>query len=306
MPLQLKCLFTLCVLVASSMAAEQQAAARPKSATVAPKTAAVSAEPSLPSEEAVNAFLQATFGYEPQVSWKIASIRPAKAQGLAEVTVILSNPQGQQQNVFFVTPDGHHAVIGEVIPFGLHPYEPVRKELEQKAKGPSRGPVNAPVTIVEFSDMQCPHCKAAQPTIDKLLSEEPNVRLVFESFPLPGHDWAARAAAYGDCVAHRSNDAFWKFVQGVYDSQAEITAATADEKLTALADKAGVKGSEVATCAAQDETIGRVQSTFALGQSVEVSATPTLFINGRKIADVGQLPYEVLKKLVEFAAKGTM
>jgi protein-disulfide isomerase len=288
------------------MAAEQQPVAHAKSVPTAPKAVAATSDVTLPSEATVNAFLQATFGYEPAVSWKIASIRPAKAQGLAEVTVVLSNPQGQQQNVFFVTPDGRHAVVGDVIPFGLHPYEPVRKELEQKAKGPSRGPANAPVTIVEFSDMQCPHCKAAQPTIDKLLSEEPNVRLIFESFPLPSHDWAAKAAAYGDCVAHRSNDAFWKFVQGVYDSQAEITAATAAEKLTALADKAGVKGAEVATCSTQDETVGRVQSTFALGQSVEVSGTPTLFINGRKIADIGQLPYEVLKKLVAFAAKGGM
>ena len=305
MRLPLNCLLVL-LLCGSALAAEQQATTRAKSIPAAPKTATASADPSLPSEEIVNAFLQSTFGYEPAVSWKIASIRPAKAQGLAEVTVILSNPQGQQQNVFYVTPDGRHAVIGEVIPFGLHPYEAVRTELEQRAKGPSRGPANAPVTIVEFSDMQCPHCKAVQPTIDKLLSEESNVRLVFESFPLPGHDWAAKAAAYGDCVAHRSNDAFWKFVQSVYDSQAEITAATVDEKLTALADKAGVKGAEAATCAAQDETVGRIQGTFALGQAVEVSGTPTLFINGRKIADVAQLPYEVLKKLVEFAAKGTM
>ena len=136
-----------------ALAAEQQATTRAKSTPAAPKTVTASADPSLPSEEIVNAFLQSTFGYEPAVSWKIASIRPAKAQGLAEVTVILSNPQGQQQNVFYVTPDGRHAVIGEVIPFGLHPYEAVRKELEQRAKGPSRGPANAPVTIVEFSDM---------------------------------------------------------------------------------------------------------------------------------------------------------
>jgi protein-disulfide isomerase len=154
--------------------------------------------------------------------------------------------------------------------------------------------------------MQCPHCKAAQPVIEKLLAEEPNAKLIFENFPLPNHDWAAKAAAYNDCVGRQSKDAFWKFVASVYDSQADITAATADEKLSALADKAGVKGSEIAACAAQGETIGRVQGEVSLGQSLDVNSTPTLYINGRRIADLAQLPYEILKALVEFAAKGGM
>jgi len=274
---------------------------------VAPaKTSASAATSGLPTEETVNGFLQSTFGYEPAMKWKIADIRPSKAQGLAQVTVILTSPQGQQQQLFYVTPDGKHAVLGEIIPFGAHPYEPYRKELAAKAKGPSRGPADSPVTIVEFSDMQCPHCKAAQPVIEKLLADEPNAKLVFENFPLPNHDWAAKAAAYNDCIGRQSKDAFWKFVASVYDSQADITAATADEKLTALADKAGVKGSEIAACAAQDETVGRVQGEVLLGQSVDVNSTPTLFINGRRIADLGQLPYEILKGLVEFAAKGGM
>ena len=57
-----------------------------------------------------------------------------------------------------------------------------------------------------------PHCKEAQPTLDKLMAEDKNVRVVFQSFPLPMHDWAAKAAAYADCVSRSSNDAFWKFI----------------------------------------------------------------------------------------------
>lgn len=270
----------------------------------APKSAASGSTTGLPSEETVNAFLQATFGYQPQVTWKIVDIKPAKAKGLAEVDVTLINPQGQQQSVFYVTPDGSHAVVGQIIPFGPQPFEADRKVLAAKASGPSRGPANSPVTIVEFSDMQCPHCKAAQPTVEKLLQEEPNAKLVFENFPLPMHDWAAKAAAYNVCVGKKSPDAFWKFVGSVYDDQANITLATADEKLSALADKAGVKGAEIATCAAQDEVIGHVQGEVLLGQSLEVTGTPTFFINGRRIADFASLPYEVLKSLVDYAAKG--
>ena len=139
----------------------------------------------LPSEETVNAFMKQMFGYDPSVSWKIAAIRPSPAQGLAEVVVVLSNPQGQQNSRLYVTADGQHAVIGDIIPFGDHPFVPAQEALTKGMNGPSRGPADAPVTVVEFSDLQCPHCKEAQPTIDKLMSEEKNVRLVFQNFPLP-------------------------------------------------------------------------------------------------------------------------
>ncbi len=257
----------------------------------------------LPSEETVNAFMKQMFGYDSSVSWKVVSIRPAEAQGIAEVMVVVSNAQGQQNNRLYVTSDGKHALVGDIIPFGVRPFDEAREELAKKADGPSRGPADATVTVVEFSDLQCPHCKDAQPTVDKLLAEEKNVRLVFQNFPLPSHDWAAKAAAYADCIGRSSSDSFWKFLQSVYDAQKDITAATSDEKLTALAGQAGAKGAETAVCAAKPETVGRVQRSAALGASLEVNGTPTLFINGRKISNVGGLPYEVLKGLTEFAAK---
>jgi protein-disulfide isomerase len=92
-------------------------------------------------------------------------------------------------------------------------------------------------------------------------------------------------------------------MQGVYDAQSDILTTNADEKLTALADKSGVKGSDIAACAAKPETASRVEHSVALGKSVDVTGTPTLFINGRKIANVAGLPYDMLKQLVEFAAK---
>ena len=257
----------------------------------------------LPSEETVNAFLRQMFGYDPAVSWKIAVIRPSQAEGLSEVLVVLSNAQGQQNSRLYITADGQHAVIGDIIPFGIHPFTPAQEALSKGITGPSRGPIDAPVTVVEFSDLQCPHCKEAQPNIDKLMSEEKNVRLVFQNFPLPSHDWAAKAANYGDCIGRASPDAFWKFAASVYDAQKGITAANADEKLTALAEQAGAKGADTAACAAKPETTTRVQSSVALGTALEVTGTPTLFINGRKIGNVGGLPYEVLKGLTEFAAK---
>ena len=256
----------------------------------------------LPSEDEIDGFLRQMFGYDRQLSWKVASIRPSKAQGLTEVTVQFSGPQGQGSQKFYVTEDGKHAVTGEVIPFGPHPFEEARQALEKKVNGPARGPVGAPVTIVEFSDLQCPHCKEANPTIEKLLTEVPNVRFIFQSFPLPMHNWAEKGAAYADCVARASSDAFWKFIDQVYGAQSDITADNADQKLSELADKSGVKGADTAACAGRPETGSRVEASVNLGKSLDVNATPTLFINGRP-AGVSGNNYEVLKQLVDFASQ---
>jgi len=257
----------------------------------------------LPSEATVDAFMQQTFGYETQISWKIASIKPAPVPGLAQVDVVLASPQGQQLSRFYVTPDGDHAVVGDIIPFGAKPFDAAKKTLEKGITGPSRGPKNAPVTIVEFGDLQCPACKAAQPAIEGLIASEPDVRFVFQNFPLEMHNWAAKGAAYADCVGQASNDAFWKFVAKTYETQADITAENADEKLTALADGAGVKGADIATCASTPVTKAHVDASLALGKSVNVTGTPTLFINGRSIGNVSQVPAASLKGLVDFAAK---
>ena len=257
----------------------------------------------LPSEATVDSFMQQTFGYEPQVSWKIASIKPAPVPGLAQVDVVLASPQGQQISRFYVTADGEHSVIGDIIPFGARPFDPVKKTLEKGSTGPSRGPKDAAVTIVEFGDLQCPVCKAAQPVIEALIAAEPKARFVFQNFPLEMHNWAAKGAAYADCVGQASNDAFWKFVGKVYETQADITAENADEKLTALADGAGVKGADIAGCATTPVTKAHVEASVALGKSVEVTGTPTLFINGRKIGSVDPRGADAYKELVEFAAK---
>jgi len=288
----------LAVLVFSMIAAAQQ---KPAAKTKSSDQLGTHATPNLPSEEDVNAFLHQTFGYDSQLTWKIVGIRPSQAEGLAEVTVQISGPQGQGEQKFFVTEDGKHAVVGDVIPFGAHPFEKTRELLQKKVTGPGRGPASAPVTVVEFSDLQCPHCKEAAPTIEKLLTDNPNIHFVYQNFPLPMHNWAQKAAEYADCVGRSSNDGFWKFLSGVYAAQSDITAENADQKLTELADSSGVNGKDIAACAARPETQSRVEASVNLGKSVDVNATPTLFINGRPVGVNGN-NYDVLKQIVDFAA----
>jgi len=280
-----------------------QASEKTKPAAKPAEKLGTHATANLPSEATVDSFLHEQFGYQSDMSWKISSIKPSTIEGLAEVTVVLANQQGQQLTRFYVSPDGQHALIGDVIPFGAKPFDPAKNALEKGISGPSRGPKDAPVTIVEFGDLQCPACKAAQPTIEALVAAEPQARFVFQNFPLEMHNWAAKGAAYADCVGRASNDAFWKFLSKTYETQAEITAENADEKLTALADGAGVKGSEIAACATQPETKARIDASIALGKKVDVSGTPTLFINGRKIGSFDNRLSDVYKSLVDFAAK---
>jgi protein-disulfide isomerase len=288
--------FVFCLLTLSL--AQQKAESKAHSAS----TVGTHATANLPTEDEVNAFLHATFGYDPQLTWKIVGIKPSEAQGLAEVTVAMSGPQGQGSQKFFVSEDGKHAVVGEIIPFGAHPFERARVELEKKATGPGRGPSTAPVFIVEFSDLQCPHCKEANPTIERLLKEHSNVHFVFQNFPLPSHNWAEKAARYADCVARSSNDGLWTFIDAVYDAQNDITAENADQKLGEIVDKTGIKSSDIAACAAKPETQSRVEASINLGKSLDVNSTPTLFINGRPVGVSGN-NYDVLNELVDFAAK---
>src|SRR5882762_8588003 len=266
------------------------------------EAAAAQAAPSggRPSEEAVDAFMQQMVGYNPGVTWKVAEIRPSAVPGLTEVLVVITDPQGSNTNKFYVTSDGKHAVTGDIIPFGPKPFEQDRVKLEKGLNGPAKGPAKAPVTIVEFSDMQCPHCKQVAPTIEKLLQEEPGAHFVFQNFPLPNHNWAEKAAAYVDCVGRASNDAVWKFIQKTFEQQESITEANADEKLKGIATQSGGNADQIAECAAKPDTKARIQASVALGKSVGVNGTPAIFVNGRMLG--GGIPPEVLKQIVDFQA----
>jgi protein-disulfide isomerase len=114
------------------------------------------------------------------------------------------------------------------------------------------------------------------------------------------HNWAEKAADYVDCVGRASNDAAWKFIQKTFDDQANITASNLDEKLKAIATASGVNADEIAACAAKPDTKTRVDASLALGKSVGVSGTPTLFVNGQNLPATA--PVELLKKVVDFKA----
>jgi protein-disulfide isomerase len=301
----LACLLTLILLMGAGFVLLAQTTKKTDDKPAVQKTEARPAVPStLPSPATVNAFLEHMFGYDPSIRWQVAEIKASAAAGLAEVDVVLSNPQGQQLTKLYVNADGKFALIGDLIPFGADPFAAARNELQAAAHGPSQGPAGALLTIVEFGDLQCPSCKAAQPTIEKLTQDLPSTRLIFQPFPLPMHNWALKAADYGECVTKQSNEAFFKFMKAVYQKQEDITLENADEQLKAAATSAGVNAEAVAACAVLPATEARVKQSVALGTNpaIEVTGTPTLFLNGRKIANVNGMPYEILKAIAQYQA----
>ncbi|MGC2696690.1 MAG: thioredoxin domain-containing protein [Candidatus Angelobacter sp.] len=268
------------------------AQSKPATKTSAPAAAA------LPSKDDVDAALKRTLGYDPGVGWTIYDIRQSPIPGLADVTLSI-NKQASQH--IYVSLSGENAVIGEIIPFGTNPFAPARAKL-QGAFGPSRGSLHPQIQIIEFSDLQCPHCKAAQPIVEKLLTDFPQVRVTFQQFPLPAslHPWAMKAAQYADCAGQMNQDAFWKYVDSIFENQGGIALATADDKLKELATAAGYDAEKIAACAASPETDARIKKSLDLGQTLDINQTPTIYINGRAVLGLAGIPYEQLKTLVQF------
>jgi protein-disulfide isomerase len=260
-----------------------------------------------PTTHEVNTFLKQIWGYDPNRVWEVVGIQTTEAPGIARVTVLFGE-QGVSHSaaptVFFVTPDGHHAVAGsEVIAFGAHPFTAVQQKLEERATGPYRGSSSKNLMLVEFADLQCPDCKAAAPVMDKLAADFPNARIVFQYFPLTSiHPQAMKAAEYGACVAQeKGNAAFFQFVQAVFDTQ-ESLRTDADGTLNAAATKAGADAAAVAACAATPAAENAVAASIKLGKDLNVNETPSLFVNGRPVPVTG-LPYATLKQIISYAGQ---
>ena len=265
------------------------------------KLAAAGSTTALPSEATVDGFLKQMFGWNQDLTWKVAEIKPAEAPGFADVTAVFNTPQGQQIFRLFVTPDQKFALTGDIVPFGADPFAAARTDLKA-ANGPVHGATDAAVTIVEFGDLECPACKAAQPNITKLMEAEPKAKLIFQNYPLEAiHKWSFLGAKYVDCVGRESNDAVWKFISTVYEHQGEITPDTAETMLKGYVKDAGADTAAVAACVAKPETEKRVRESEALGTKLGVTSTPTFFINGRKVVGFGNnTPYDVVKSMVDY------
>jgi protein-disulfide isomerase len=315
----LESLLAACVVagfMTASGVAHAQAANTPAAPTPAASTAQVPKQPHLPpvnpanftatspSKAAVEGFLKASWGYDPNRMYEIAAILKTPAPGVSKVVVFVAEKDHPQVGSvqFFVTPDGQHLIAGNsILPFGADPFAQARALLQKDANGPWSGSASRTHELVEFADLECPHCKEAQTTMAKLRSDFPNARFVFENFPLfEIHPEAFLAAAYGECVAKAGgNTAFFKYVDNVFTNQDKLTPADGKTTLADAVTAAGQDPAKIAACAASPEGKAAVQASIDLGQKLHVDETPTLYVDGRPVP-VGAMPYSALKQLVEY------
>ncbi len=182
-------------------------------------------------------------------------------------------------------------------------------ELKEMVAGhPFRGNPDAPVTIVEFSDFQCPYCSKGAKTVDQILEKYPNdVKVVFQHFPLGFHKWAKPAAVAAHCAGQQNNDAFWSLHDSYFENQKALTPDNVMAKSKEYLEAAGIDLGQWATCAENQESdeykaaVAAVDASMAAGGKHGVSGTPGFFVNGRFLN--GAQPLSAFEPLIEAAKK---
>jgi protein-disulfide isomerase len=177
----------------------------------------------------------------------------------------------------------------------LPPYEPPK--IQVAAVGPTKGPADAPVTIVEFSDYECPYCVRAEATVKELLAKYPGkIKLVYRDYPLPSHAKAPKAAEAAHCAGDQGK--YWELHDKLFTPGAKLEVAD----LKAHAREVGLDGGKFDACLDSGAKAKEVETHKKAGDDVGVSGTPAFFINGRPLS--GAQPLEAFSAIVDQELKG--
>jgi protein-disulfide isomerase len=259
-----------------------------------------------PTTAEVNAFLKQIWGYDVERIWRVAAIEKTAAPGVASVIVFTadkSHPEKVSRSVFFITPDGKHAIAGSVIDFGAHPFAERRELLQQEATGAAEGAAGKELEIVLFADLLNGRSKDAQDVVNNLAKDIPQARVVVENFPADGSPYAFHAAAEGVCVRKAKGDAaYFTYSDAVSGALKGLTAVTLQPALDAAVAAAGADAKSVSACSVTPETKADVELSIALAKKAGVDAAPMLVINGRVLPPV-DVSYDTLKRIVAFQAE---
>jgi protein-disulfide isomerase len=248
----------------------------------------------------VEAYLRHVELWLPQVTVKIDDPKPTSSLGgFNEFVVHLTYNGGTADQTYLISKDGTNIIKGDVYDINKSPFQSNLDKIKTDLQ-PSFGAPGAKVVLVVFGDFQCPNCKSEAEAMRKIVPASYNdkVRVYFKDFPLESiHPWARPASIAGRCVYRQNAQTFWKFHDWVYENQADINPGNFNTKLMEWANTAGLDGLQLGRCVDNKATEADVNKNIAEGRSLGVDATPTLFINGRKL--VGALEPQVLQQLIE-------
>ncbi|MFH1839533.1 MAG: DsbA family protein [Nanoarchaeota archaeon] len=187
--------------------------------------------------------------------------------------------------------DGGSDVVSDIPDDGPSPIQIDEEVLIRN--GHVKGNENAPITIVEYSDFQCPYCARFHSTMNQIMSEYPNdVKWVYKHFPLDSiHPIARKAAEASECAADQ--DSFWEYADELYSRQSILK----ESELTIIAEDIGLNIEEFDECLSSNKYSSKVSADRQDGSQNGITGTPGSFLNGRSLG--GAMPYEELKKIID-------
>jgi len=283
--------------------ARPAASSQPKSSAAAQAAAEAANAPGVTPEQAaviqkrVEAFLRNEFAWGKGFEVKAGGLHAGPVPDLYAVPDNVTNNGQSDMAIVFVSKDGKYMIRGEVQDLETNPLAETRRQITVDGYA-SKGPSNAKVEIVEFGDFECPSCRQLEYILRAVLPKYPQVRYVFKDFPLDSiHPWASTAALAGHCVLKQGSDAFWKFHDSVYDDQDLISVENSTSKLAEIASKAGADLNAYQACMSDPKTVEIVKKSTQEGQKLEITGTPTTFINGRRLVGPDQT---LLEQYIQF------
>lgn len=276
--------------------------------------------PATPQDEARKERILANLAFHipqlAQIPATIGDIEPSGIEGLDLGTLII---QGQPRP-FLVTSDDKRLwiVAGEAVDVSRSAEEIEAEAAAQEAArsetlaqaiagDPIRGNPEAPVTIVEYSDFQCPYCARGFETMEEVLEKYPeDVKFVFQHFPLDSiHPWARPAAIASECAGDQKPEAFWTLHDAYFANQGALNAGNLIEKSKEFLAEAGIDLAQWETCSSDQSSeayqaaAAAVQADMETGQELGVSGTPGFFVNGEFLN--GAVPLAQFEPLIQAA-----
>lgn len=247
--------------------------------------------------------IRETYNVPAAVDIVVGTPAAAGIPGFKKAAITFKRGESSQDDVVWVSDDGKHYLLGSFKNMTTNPDQERLAKLDLSAS-PVRGPKKAPVTVVQYTDFECPFCQRGYEIMqEKILKEFPGkVRWIYKSLPLVSiHPWAEPAAMGAECAKLQGEDKFWKVHDALFDAQREVTPDNLAEKLAAFVKAAGGDVKAFEGCFEAKKTLPAVTKDAAEAESLGITGTPAFLVNGHLVSGAD---YLTIKRLVEEALQG--
>jgi len=250
----------------------------------------------------LEAYVRHIFVMDSSIAVQVSDPKPSQEMpGFFDVTVHASKGAAAQDFQFYVSKDGSRVVQGTVFDIAHNPFKGELDKLKNEG-APGIGTSGAPVAIVEFSDFECPFCKEEAKLLrDNLLTAYPKqVKLYFREFPIESlHPWAKPAALAGRCIMRQNAATFWDYHDWIFGNQQQVTQDNFKDQVTGwVKNRKDLDAMQFTQCLDTKATESEVERSLAMGRDLGVNSTPTLFINGRRIAQA--IDWPSLRNIIDY------